>query len=334
MKKILIIAEAGVNHNGSLARAKKMVAAAKAAGADAVKFQTFSTEQLVSPKAHKAAYQKKNSGQGGSQRSMLKKLELDEAAHRALLNYCKKLKIIFLSAPFDLGSIRLLDKLGLPTFKVPSGELTDLPYLRAIGHLRKKVILSTGMAGINEVRAALDVLVRAGTRKENITLLHCTTEYPAPYAEVNLRAMLTLKDRFKVKVGYSDHTPGIEVAVAAAALGAVVIEKHFTLDKGLPGPDHKASLGPAELKMLVKSIRHVETALGDGIKKPSASELKNITCARKSIVAARAIPKGEAFRASNLTVKRPGNGLSPMLWDQVLGRKAKRGFRKDELVRV
>ncbi|MFA5339653.1 MAG: N-acetylneuraminate synthase [Candidatus Omnitrophota bacterium] len=332
MHKIFIIAEAGVNHNGSLKTAKRMVDAAAVAGADAVKFQTFSAESLVSRYAPKAGYQKIATGGGGSQLEMIKKLELDLDAHKELLRYCRKKKVTFISSPFDLKSIDFLAHLGLKIFKIPSGEITNPPYLRKIGKLKKRVILSTGMSDLREVRFALEVLTGSGTKLEDITVLHCTTEYPAPMKEVNLRAMLTLKNKFRVKVGYSDHTQGIEVPIAAAALGAAVIEKHFTLDKNSPGPDHRASLEPDEFRAMVKAVRNIETALGDGVKKPMPSELKNRTAARKSVVAAEDITRGDRFTVENITVKRPGNGLTPMIYDRLLGKSAKRNFKKDELV--
>ncbi len=334
MHKVFIIAEAGVNHNGSLKTAKKMVDAAVSAGADAVKFQTFNAESLVSIYAPKAGYQKITTDRDESQLEMLRKLELDIDAHKELLCYCRKKKIIFISSPFDMKSIGLLAHLGLKIFKIPSGEITNLPYLRKIGSLRKKLIVSTGMSTLDEVEDSLDVLVKSGTRRQDITVLHCNTEYPAPFKDVNLSAMLTIKNKLGVDVGYSDHTQGIEISVAAAALGAAVIEKHFTLAKNMPGPDHKASLDPVELKMMVSAIRNVEAALGSGIKMPSGSERKNISIVRKSIVAARAIKKGEALNSENIAAKRPGSGISPMKWDEVLGKKAKRDFKADEPIRI
>jgi N,N'-diacetyllegionaminate synthase len=334
MPKTFIIAEAGINHNGSVDTAKKMIDAAVEAGADAVKFQTYRAEQVVSVYAEKAEYQKRNTAENESPLQMLRKLELDEKAHRELANYCRKKSITFLSSPFDLESVELLDDLGLEIFKIPSGEITNLPYLRKIGGLRKKIILSTGMAELEEIRAALDILVEEGTAKENITLLHCNTQYPTPIEDVNLRAMLTLRETFGVETGYSDHTRGIEVSLAAVALGASVIEKHFTLDRDMEGPDHKASLEPDELKTLVTSIRNIEIALGDGVKKPSASELKNRPFARKSIVALKDIKKGEILAEENITAKRPGSGLSPMRWPEVVGKPAKRNFKEDELLEL
>ena len=332
MIKTFIIAEAGVNHNGSLEMALKLIDVAVAAGADAIKFQTFKTENVITVNAPKAGYQKETTGSDESQLEMVKKLELDEAAHKKLLNHCQEKGIQFLSTPFDLESIDLLNRLGLKMFKIPSGEITNLPYLRKLGALKKRLILSTGMADLGEIEDALDVLTEAGTPLENLIVLHCNTEYPTPFEDVNLRAMLSIGHAFGVAVGYSDHTPGNEVAVAAVALGAVVLEKHFTLDRNLPGPDHKASLEPDELKAMVQAIRSIEKALGSGIKKPSPSELKNKPVARKSIVAARSIRKGEAFTVENLTIKRPGTGISPMRWDDILKMKASRDFNKDEII--
>ena len=334
MPNVFIIAEAGVNHNGSVNTAKKMVDAAVQAGADAVKFQTFKPELLVSKFAPKAGYQKRTTGKRESQLDMIQRLKLDFKAHQELLRYCRKKKIMFLSSPFDLESIGLLSHLGLSIFKIPSGEITNLPYLRKIGALRKKIIMSTGMADLNEIKAALDILLKCGTRKQDVTILQCNTEYPTPFRDANLLAMLTIKDRLGIAVGYSDHTPGIEAAVAAVALGARVIEKHFTLDKDMSGPDHQASLDPKELSDLVAAIRHVEMALGSEIKKLSPSEAANKRVARKSLVAAVDIMKGELFSECNLAVKRPGTGISPMLLDRVLGKKARRSFKKDELVSI
>ncbi len=329
---VLIIAEAGVNHNGSIDIAKKLIDAAVNAGADVVKFQSFKADKLVCKQAGKAEYQKKNTAENESQFEMLKKLELDAKAHRVLIDYCQTKKIQFLSTPFDHDSIDLLAGLGLSTFKIPSGEITNLPYLRHVGRIARDVILSTGMANLGEVESALFHLAAAGLPKKNITVLHATTEYPCPMNEVNLRAMQTLRLAFGVKVGYSDHTPGIEVAIAAVAMGACVIEKHFTLDRNMDGPDHKASLEPDELIAMVKSIRHISMALGDGIKRPSKSELKNIGISRKSIVAAKHIPPGDVFSEDNLTVKRPGNGISPLRWDEIIGQKATKPYTEDELL--
>jgi N,N'-diacetyllegionaminate synthase len=332
--KTFIIAEAGVNHNGSIKIARKLIDIAAEAGADAVKFQTFKAGKLVNIGTQKAEYQKIITDKKESQFDMLKKLELRPAAHRELLKYCKKKKIIFLSTPFDLESIDLLNHLMLKIFKIPSGEITNLPYLRKVGSLGKKIFMSTGMANMDEIEDALNILMDAGTKKADITVLHCNTEYPTPYKDVNLRAMLTIKEVFKVNIGYSDHTLGIEVPIAAVALGATVIEKHFTLDKNMEGPDHKASLEPRELKCMVKAIRNIEKALGHSVKRPSASEFKNIPIARKSIVAAKNIVKGETFSERNITVKRPGTGISPMQWDKILGKRAIKNFKKDELIEI
>lgn len=332
MARIFIIAEAGVNHNGDIEMAKKLVDAAVSAGADAVKFQTFKAERIVSRIADKAEYQKKTTNLNESQFDMIKKLELDESAHRLLKMYCKKRSIGFLSSPFDIESVHFLNELGLEIFKIPSGEITNYPYLREIGKLKRRVILSTGMADLSEVESALNVLIQFGTPLINITLLHCNTEYPTPLQDVNLRAMLTLKKHFHTEVGYSDHTLGDEVAVAAAALGARIVEKHFTLDKNLKGPDHSASMEPAEFKNMVGSIRNVEIALGQKIKKLSHSEIKNVNTVRKSITAARHIEAGEFFTEENLCTKRPGTGLSPMRWNEILGKRASVDFDEDDLI--
>ena len=328
-----IIAEAGVNHNGSLDTALKMVDAAIAAGADAVKFQTFKAERIVAANAPKAGYQKETTGSDESQLEMVRKLELNEAAHERLFRYCKDKGILFLSSSFDLDSIDLLNRLGMQIFKLPSGEITNLPYLRKLGALKKKLIMSTGMADLGEIEGALLALRKAGTAPEDITVLHCNTEYPTPFEDVNLSAMVTIKAAFPgIQVGYSDHTPGIEVPIAAVALGARVIEKHFTLDRNMEGPDHRASLEPDELKSMVKAVRNIEKAMGNDIKKPSPSELKNKPIARKSIVAARNIAKGEVFTEEILAVKRPGTGMNPMRWDEVIGRMATRGYMTDEVI--
>ena len=332
MKHTFIIAEAGVNHNGSLALAKQLIDVASEAGADAVKFQTFKADKLVSKSAKKAQYQQKSTDSNESQYDMIKKLELDIETHKELMAYCKEKNIMFLSTPFDLESIELLNDLGLEIFKIPSGEITNLPYLRHIGKLSKKVILSTGMADIGEIEDALDLLVQAGTKKENITVLHANTMYPTPMEDVNLRAMQTIGNTFDLDFGYSDHTLGIEVPVGAVAMGATVIEKHFTLDTTMPGPDHKASLEPHELKAMVKAIRNIEKALGSGIKKPTASEKPNMEVARKSIVAAKMIKEGEVLSEENLTVKRPGNGINPMRWDELIGSIAQKDYDIDEKI--
>lgn len=334
LNSVFVIAEAGVNHNGCLDLAYKLVDVAVEAGADAVKFQTFKAKKVISRYAEKAEYQKATTDATESQLEMVKKLELNREAHEKLMAYCREKGIEFLSTPFDLESIDLLIELGIKTLKIPSGEITNLPYLRKVGALGKKVIMSTGMATLEEVRMALEVLLNGGAQKENITILHCNTEYPTPFEDVNLRAMLTMKDKLGVRVGYSDHTLGIEVSVAAVALGAEVIEKHFTLDKTSEGPDHKASLEPDELKAMIRSIRNIERAMGSGVKHPSLSELKNIMIARKSIIAAKDIRKGEIFSEKNITVKRPGDGISPMEWDGVIGQVAMRNFKEDELIKL
>jgi len=332
MSKVFIIAEAGVNHNGSIDIAKQLIEQGSAAGADAIKFQSFKAEKLVTRSAGKAQYQTETTGDEESQFSMIKKLELDYDKHQELIDYAASKGVMFLSSAFDLESVDLLVRLGLDIFKVPSGEITNLPYLRKIGRLQKKVILSTGMSTLVEIEQALHILRDSGTR--DIIVLQCNTEYPTPMSDVNLRAMQTMKDVFQVEVGYSDHTLGIEVPIAAVALGATVIEKHFTLDKTMEGPDHRASLEPHELKKMVAGIRNIEQALGDGIKRLSASEQKNLNIARKSLVAAQAIQQGEIFTAHNVTVKRPGNGISPMRWDEVLGKIASRSFQEDELIEL
>lgn len=332
MSKVFIIAEAGVNHNGSIELAKKLIDVAVEAGVDAVKFQTFKAEKLVSKNAGKADYQKETTDKEESQFDMIKKLELDLDTHKELIAYCKTKNIMFLSTPFDHDSIELLDDLGLEIFKIPSGEITNLPYLRHIGKLAKKVILSTGMADMGEIEDALDVLVGAGTKKENITILHANTMYPTPMEDVNLKAMVTIGKTFDIAFGYSDHTLGIEVDVAAVAMGAVCIEKHFTLDKTMEGPDHKASLEPDELKAMVKAIRNIELALGSGIKKPSKSEMPNMHVARKSIVAACKIKKGELLSEEKLSIKRPGDGINPMRWDEIIGTFATKDYGEDELI--
>ncbi len=332
--KTLIIAEAGVNHNGDISLARQLIDVAADAGADFVKFQTFTADKLVTKNAKKAEYQNQTTDDIESQYTMLKKLELNRDTHEALIKHCKSREIQFLSTAFDTESVDLLLELGLDRFKIPSGEITNLPYLRHIGQYKKPVILSTGMANQDEIEAALNTLEQEGTSRSRITVLHCNTEYPTPMIDVNLRAMLSIRDTFGVKVGYSDHTIGIEVAIAAVALGATVIEKHFTLDRNLSGPDHHASLGPEELKEMVVAIRNIEKAMGDGIKRPSSSEAKNIPIARKSLVAAKAIRQGDIFCTTNLTAKRPGTGLSPMRWDEVLGCKAPRDFKTDELIEL
>ena len=332
--KVFIIAEAGVNHNGSIKLAKKLIDVAVESGADAVKFQTFKAENLVSKNTEKAAYQKKTTDVSESQFDMIKKLELDIETHKELIAYCQEKSIMFLSTPFDHDSINLLSDLGLEIFKIPSGEITNLPYLRHIGSLKKQVILSTGMSTLQEVGDALDVLINAGTLKANTTVLHANTMYPTPIEDVNLNAMLTIQKEFDVAIGYSDHTLGIEVDMAAVAMGATVIEKHFTLDKTMDGPDHKASLEPEELKSMVSAIRNIEKAMGSFVKKPSPSEMVNIDIVRKSIVASQNIQKGGLLTEKNITTKRPGSGISPMKWDEVLGSKSIKDYRVDEMIDV
>lgn len=332
MKKVFIIAEAGVNHNGDLELAKQLIEVASQAGVDAVKFQTFQAKHLVSSSAPKADYQLETTEKNESQFEMLKKLELNAQDHHELIAVCQNKGIQFLSTPFDNESISLLEKFNLPIYKIPSGEITNQPYLKQMGALAEKLILSTGMSTLGEVEEALQVLEDAGVLRKNITLLHCTTEYPAPLEEVNLKAMRTLKEAFQLEVGYSDHTPGIEISLAAVALGATVIEKHFTLDKTMDGPDHKASLEPDELKALVQSIRHIEKAMGNGIKQPSSCELKNKEIVRKSIVAACDIAKGDMLTTENITVKRPGTGISPMRWNEVIGNIASKDYQADDLI--
>ena len=330
--KVFIIAEAGVNHNGSIAIAKKLIDTASAAGANAVKFQTFKADNLATKNAQKARYQKETTDIEESQFNMLKKLELNASMHRRLISYCKNKKIMFLSSPFDHESIDLLKNLGLEIFKIPSGEITNLPYLRNIGKLNKKIILSTGMSNMSEIKNALNILINSGTKKNNITILHTNTEYPTPMEDVNLRAMVTIGEELNVGFGYSDHTLGIEVDIAAVAMGASCIEKHFTLDCNMEGPDHKASLEPDQLREMVKAIRNIELALGNGIKKPSKSELPNIQIVRKSIIAKTKIKKGDVLKENNLAVKRPGGGISPMKWDDVVGTKATKDYKEDELI--
>ena len=329
---VFIIAEAGVNHNGSIKLAKELIDVAVESGADAVKFQTFKAENLVSKTAEKADYQKKTTDTSESQFDMIKKLELDISTHKELLTYCQEKGIMFLSTPFDHDSIDLLSDLGLQIFKIPSGEITNLPYLKHIGSLGKRVILSTGMSDLKEVEDALSILIDAGTSKTNITVLHANTMYPTPMEDVNLNAMLTIQKEFDISVGYSDHTLGIEVDIAAVAMGATVIEKHFTLDKVMDGPDHKASLEPEELMIMVKGIRNIEKALGSSKKKPSPSESININIVRKSIVANKDIQKGDLLTDKNIIVKRPGYGISPMKWDGIIGTVATKNYKIDDLI--
>ena len=332
MSKVQIIAEAGVNHNGDLDIAKQLIKVASEAGADLVKFQTFQASKGLSKNAPKAAYQLQSTDSSESQLEMIQKLELSPEMHEELIACCKHCGIQFFSTGFEPESVDLLFSLGVEKFKIASGELTNLPLLRHIGSYGKPVILSTGMANLVEIEAALAVLEEAGTLRQNITILHCNTEYPTPMKDVNLRAMLSIRDSLGVSVGYSDHTLGIEVPIAAVALGATVIEKHFTLDRNMTGPDHQASLEPHELKDMVKAIRNLEKALGDGVKKPSPSEMKNRSIARKSIVAKKPIKKGQRFSDDNLTVKRPGTGISPMRWNEILGVVAEKDYNKDELI--
>lgn len=333
--KVLIIAEAGVNHNGSLDLAKRLVDEAVAAGVDFIKFQTFKAEKLVSRTARQAEYQQRNMGQSdNSQYAMLKHLELSKAQHEELVTYCHQKGIRFFSTAFDLDSIDYLHTLNLGLWKIPSGEITNYPYLKKIASYGEPVVLSTGMCELSDIEAALHVLLNNGVQKEKITVLHCNTEYPTPMKDVNLKAMLEIGQRFGVKVGYSDHTEGIEVPIAAVALGATIIEKHFTLDKEMEGPDHKASLEPAELRAMVKAIRNIEQALGNGHKTVSESERKNMEIARKSIVAACPILQGELLSEQNLTVKRPGNGISPMRWEEVIGTYATRDYQEEEMIEL
>tara|TARA_B100000795_G_C22747888_1_gene418067 strand:+ start:351 stop:1355 length:1005 start_codon:yes stop_codon:yes gene_type:complete len=332
LDKVFIIAEAGVNHNGSIQIAKQLIDVAASSGADAVKFQTFKADNLVVKNAQKADYQKKATDGSESQYDMLKKLELDETAHRDLIAYCQKKEIMFISSPFDHQSINMLDSLGLQVFKIPSGEITNLPYLRHIGSLKKQVILSTGMSDLEEIRAALSILISSGLSKKNITILHANTMYPTPMEDVNLHAMQTIHHEFDVDVGYSDHTLGIEVDIAAVAMGAKCIEKHFTLDKTMNGPDHKASLEPKELKAMVLGIRNIEKALGEKEKKPSQSESVNIRVVRKSIVANQDIKKGDLFTSNNISIKRPGGGKSPMEWDDIIGKIASKNYTENEFI--
>lgn len=332
MKHVIIIAEAGVNHNGSFELAKKMVDAAKEAGVDYVKFQTFNPKKLVSKYADKAEYQKETTGSDETQLQMLQKLTLTEDNFLSLRDYCREVGIGFISTPFDLDSIAFLETFDMDFWKVPSGEVTNLPYLEAIARTKRKVVMSTGMCDMNEIQDAIEVLEKSGTTE--IILLHCNTQYPTPYEHVNLSAMSTIKDTLHKEVGYSDHTQGIEVPIAAVAMGATVIEKHFTLDKNMEGPDHKASLNPAELRQMVAAIRNIEQAIGNGLKEPSSSEMANMGVARKSIVASRSIKQGEVFSEENLTTKRPGTGISPMKWYDVIGKVAPRDFSEDEIIEL
>lgn len=330
--KTTIIAEAGVNHNGSIDLAKQLIDVAKKAGADYVKFQTFTAKSLVTKFADKAQYQKTSTHKSESQFEMLKKLELNYDSHIELIKYCDEIGIEFLSTAFDLDSIDMLNQLNIALFKIPSGEINNIPYLRYIGSLGRPIIMSTGMSTIKEIQLALKTLSESGANKRDITILHCNTEYPTPLHDVNLNAMITIRDELNVPVGYSDHTIGFDTSIAAVALGAKVIEKHFTLDTDMEGPDHKASLNPNKLYQMIKSIRNVEILLGSNIKQPTASEKKNISIARKSIVAKVNIKKGDIFNNNNLTTKRPGTGISPIYWDEFIGKKSKKDYTTDELI--
>lgn len=334
INKTIVIAEAGVNHNGDINLAKQLIDAAANAGADLVKFQTFNADRLVTRNAKKTDYQNNTTDAQESQYEMLSRLELNVEMHKELIQHCKSLGIRFFSTGFDIESIDLLTNLGQTCIKIPSGEITNLPYLRHIGQLGKDIIFSTGMATMGDIEAVIDVLEQAGTLRSKITVLHCTTEYPTPMTEVNLRAMQSIHSAFGVKVGYSDHTIGIEVAIAAVAMGASVIEKHFTMNRNLPGPDHKASLEPHELKAMVDAIRNIELAMGHGIKRLTPSELKNKPNIRKSLVASRLIKCGQVFSELNISAKRPGTGISPMSWDEVIGRTAPRDFLNGELIEL
>jgi N,N'-diacetyllegionaminate synthase len=330
--RVKIIAEIGVNHNGDMALAKKLIDEAKKAGADYVKFQTFKADRLATKKAKKTVYQIKNSGDGESQKDMLARLELSHDMHKKIISHCNKQKIKFLSSAFDIESLDFLSKLGQSIFKIPSGEITNAPYLKHVGAIAKSIILSTGMSNLKEIKEAIKILESGGLSRKDITVLHCTSEYPAPLNEVNLNAMNEIKNKLKVSVGYSDHTAGIEVSLAAVALGAEVIEKHFTFNQKLPGPDHKASLEPKELRLMIKLIRNIEVSLGQPIKQASKCEIKNMAIVRKSIVAKKKIKIGELFTIDNLTTKRPGTGISPMKWNLIIGKKSSRVFNEDELI--
>ena len=334
IQRVLVIAEAGVNHNGDINLAKKLIDAAADAGADVVKFQTFVANKVVTTTAAKADYQALSTGSADSQFDMLKKLELSPMMHGELIKHCEKREIKFLSTAFDQESLDYLDSLGLTLFKIPSGEITNLPFLRHVGSLGKPVVLSSGMASLEEVGDAIAVLEDAGTIRKKITVLHCNTEYPTPIQDVNLRAMTTIRDAFGVEVGYSDHTRGIEVPIAAVAMGASVIEKHITLDRSLPGPDQAASTEPQEFQKMIQAIRNIEQALGNGIKQASPSETKNLSIVRRSLVAVKRIQAGESFTSENISAKRPGTGISPMRWDDVIGKAAVRDFLPDELIEL
>ena len=328
--KTFIIAEVGVNHNGSIKIAKKLIDEAKLAGVDAVKFQTFKTDKLVAKDANKADYQKVITSSNETQYEMLKKLELSEKDHKNLISYCKKKQIVFISSPFDNDSVDLLDNLGINIFKIPSGEITNLPLLKHVAKKNKEIILSTGMSNLGEVEMAIDCIYKEGNKK--LTLLHCVTEYPAPYNEINLKVLLTLKKAFNISVGYSDHTLGIEITLAAVALGAQIIEKHFTLDRNMEGPDHKASLEPGEMKQMVKAIRNIEKAIGDGIKKPTKSEIKNMQIARKSIIILKKLKRGDRISEKHLTIKRPGTGIEPKFIDLIIGKTVKKDLPADSVL--
>lgn len=330
---VFIISEAGVNHNGNINFAKELVDIAKSSGVNAIKFQTFKASELVTESAQKADYQKETTSNSETQYEMLKKLELSHNMHIELINYCQKKNILFLSSPFDCGSVEYLHNLNMSIFKIPSGEILHVPYLRKIATLNKPTILSTGMCTLEDIEFGVKILLNAGLDKSNLSLLHCTTEYPCPFEDVNLNAMKTIQNKFEVPVGYSDHTPGITIPIAAVAAGATIIEKHFTIDKSLPGPDHKASLDPQELKAMVEQIRIVEIAKGNGIKVPSQSEKKNIQIARKSIAAKNNIQIGDSFTEDNLICKRPGNGISTTEWDKLIGAQAKKVYETNELIR-
>ena len=331
-KKVFIIAEAGVNHNGSIRLAKKLIDVAADSGADAIKFQTYEAKNLVTKSAKKANYQKNSTNKKESQFELLKKYELTKKMHIKLINYCKSKNIKFLSSPFDRKSIELINDLGLEIFKIPSGEITNLPYLKHVGKINKKIILSTGMSNLDEVKNAIDILISSGSKKKNIIVLHANTAYPTPMEDVNLNAMVTIGKELKINFGYSDHTLGIEVSIAAVAMGAKCIEKHITLDRSMSGPDHKASIEPKQLKDMVRAVRNIELALGSGIKKPSKSEMVNIKSVRKSIIAKTQIKKGNILNEKNITIKRPGGGISPMKWYDILGTKAKKDFKKDDFL--
>jgi len=331
-KKIFIIAEAGVNHNGSLKKALRLIDVAKKSGADAIKFQTFKAENIVTTHASKAEYQKNSTSKKETQFKMLKKLEFTHKMHLACLAECKKKKIIFISSAFDIESLLYLKNLKLNYFKVPSGEITNFPFLEVLGKFKKKIILSTGMSNINEIDKAIKTLATHGTKKKNITLMQCTSAYPAPYEEINLYTIQTLRDKFKLNIGFSDHSLGVAASIAAAALGATILEKHLTLNKNLKGPDHKASLNPAEFKLMVKTVRIVEKVLGGKIKKITKSEKKNINIIRKSIVALKSIRKKDKFSRLNISCKRPGTGVSPIFFSKFLGKKSNKNYKKDDLI--